>query len=162
MSLKKIEQIKVEKPFKIFDLIIYGCVILIIVALLLVFFFNKGEKIKGVTVNYNGVAVFSYDFEKDENIVLDSSKISVEQNNENNLLVRFFLNEDKTAYNVIEINKAECKIKVIDTDCSLRKDCYHTAAISNDNGFITCTPHKLDILPYGYKKGQDNGIIPVG
>lgn len=53
---------------------------------------------------------------------------------------------DKSGYNVIYIDTQERTAKVIKTNCSERKDCFHAPAIKS-NGTIFCNPHDLLIKP---------------
>lgn len=161
MSIKKIEQIKADKGFKIFDLIIYCLIAVIAVAFIIVNALNRGE-LKGVTFFYDNNEIFVYDFEEDKYTVIDADIILIEQDTKTNLTVRFHLNEDYSDFNLVEINKTERTVSVTQSDCSYRKDCVYTKEISNSLSYpIACSPHNFKIVPFDYDY-TDKGTIPVG
>ena len=63
MSLKKIQQVKKDRGFALFDLIIYGVLIAVVAALFVVVFtaFNR-EPLTGVRVSVRAEAVFEFTF----------------------------------------------------------------------------------------------------
>ena len=66
MSLKKVEQVKVDKGFKIWDLLIYGLVAVIVAVLFIVVFVTRDESpLTGVRVFVQGEVVFEYEFDGD-------------------------------------------------------------------------------------------------
>ena len=63
MSLKKIEQVKKDKGFKIFDLIIYGVIIITVAVLFIVVFTTRNtDPLTGIKVYVNSEIVFEYEF----------------------------------------------------------------------------------------------------
>ena len=52
-------------------------------------------------------------------------------------------------YNVIEIDIKERTVCVTDANCSSRKDCVHSPAITAAGGTIVCAPHRLVISAAG-------------
>ncbi len=84
MSLKKIEQVKADKGFKIWDLIIYGVIAVLVAVLLTVAFtaFNH-EPLTGIKISAGSrttlryTTVFEYEFGGEVKILSDT--VSVEE-----------------------------------------------------------------------------------
>ena len=157
MSLKKIEQVKAGKWFKIWDLLVYGLIVGVIVALILVFaFVGKGGKLDGIIISYKGEQVLTYNFTENEYEIIKTDYIEVKENDEERLTLTFYT-EGKTGYNDIEISKKEKSVKVTASDCSTHKDCVYTPALSGSRSVpILCTPHALSIAPLNF---YDDGTI---
>ena len=63
MSLKKIEQVKADKGFKIWDLVIYGVVLALTAVLFVVIFTTRNtDPLTGVEITVRGEIVFEYEF----------------------------------------------------------------------------------------------------
>ncbi|MDE5666926.1 MAG: hypothetical protein K2I29_01655, partial [Clostridia bacterium] len=63
MSLKKIEQVKKDKGFRLFDLIIYGVIVLTVAVLFIVIFTTRDtDPLTGVRIFVDSQEVFSYEF----------------------------------------------------------------------------------------------------
>ena len=61
MSLKKIEQTKKDRWFRIFDLIIYGVIIISVAVLFIVMFTTQDKsKLTGVKIHLKSETVFEY------------------------------------------------------------------------------------------------------
>ena len=148
MSLKKIEQVKAGKWFKIWDLLVYGLLVGVIVALVLAFaFVGKGGKLDGITISYKGEQVFTYSFTESKYEIIKADNIEVKDDGDECLTLTFYT-EGKSGYNAIEINKKEKSVKVTASDCSTHKDCVYTPALSGSRSVpILCTPHALSISP---------------
>lgn len=148
MSLKKIEQVKNSKWFKPWDALVYGLLAAIIVALILTFvFLGKGGELDGIKISYKGEEIFTYSFSAGEYEILSEDNIEVLEEGENRLELIFYT-DGKGGYNVIEIDKKEKSVKVIESNCSLHKDCVYTRALTATRSVpILCTPHALSIAP---------------
>ncbi|MDE6356623.1 MAG: NusG domain II-containing protein [Clostridia bacterium] len=182
MSLKKVTQVKADKGFKIWDLIIYGAVALIIAVIFIAVFVTRdASPLKGVKIYTDEVLVFEYNFTDGEyknyspqTVVIIEKPLAVQSVGSHVILhdppVILRLAEESPAentlkikvtanggYNVIEIDKAERSVKITEADCG-KRDCVYTAAITDNSGMIYCSPHKLRILPYDFDAG-DNIII---
>ncbi len=161
MSLKKIEQIKGEKPFKIWDTIIYAAVLVLTVALFIAFFFTRGRgELTGIIIYYNNVEIYTYDFEKDSYQIKDESHIIIISDDADSLLLRFVLNaeDSENDFNDIYINKSAVSVTVTEADCSSHKDCCYMSDITDDSMEIYCTPHKLRITATNFAP-SDTDII---
>ncbi len=161
MSLKKIEQTRGDKGFKPCDLIIYAVIAVAVTVLFIIFFKGDGSALVGVEIYYDNAVICAYDFDKGELEIKNSAYISVEEESESQLKLRFALDENQphSDYNDILIDKTKRSVTVSDTDCSQRKDCYYMADIVDSNGAIFCTPHRLKILPIGYNAEDDDTLI---
>ena len=62
--------------------------------------------------------------------------------------VKIYLSTEKVGFNTVFFDTVLRTAKVTDSNCSERKDCYHSPAISN-TGSIYCNPHGLLIKPIG-------------
>lgn len=159
MSLKKIRQVKNSKWFRIWDLIVYGAVIVVIVALFLAFHFTKDtSKADGVRILYKNETVFEYYYSADDYKIVKEENVSIESESAQKLTLTFYT-DGKKGYNEVVIDKVEKSVKVTDADCSLRKDCVYTPEIKNSSGFISCSPHMMTIQPFNPKTDDDGNII---
>ena len=152
MSLKKVTQVKKDRGFKIFDLIVYG-VIIVLIAVLFISLFATSDRspLSGVRVCVDNRAVFGYDFEKDEYEIL-SDKVAVE-NGADKLTVTVTPHSGEK--NVIVINKKRGTVKMTEANCH-GKDCKYMPEIKDNSGIIYCSPHKLRIEPLNF---EDNGNV---
>ncbi len=161
MSLKKVRQVKQGKWFRVWDLIIYGAVIALLIALFLAVFLTRDKTpANGVRLYYKGEAVCEYDYKTDKLNIIKADNIQVEENGEE-LLHFTFYTDGKSGFNKVEINKKEKSVTVIDADCSLRKDCVYSPAITNNSSYISCPPHNFTIEPIT-RAYTDDGDIIVG
>lgn len=162
MSLKKIEQIKGGKPFKIWDVIIYAAVLVIVAALFITLYFmrSRGE-LMGISVIYNGIEIFTYDFGEDKYEIMDESHIVIISESGEALYLRFVVNSDDTEndYNDIYIDKTAPSVSVTEADCSSHKDCCYMSAITDDSMEIYCTPHKLRVTAANFKPSGTDIIL---
>ena len=165
MSLKKVEQVKKDRFFKIWDVLIYAVVALVIAALFLTVFLTRDTSaLTGVEGYYNNSLAFSYDFEKQSlNIVLTANVRETE--GEEGTVTLIFCEDggsfdEMRGYNIIVIDRSARTVKVTQTDCSNREDCVHTPAIQDSSGSIVCTPHRLRIIASDYASDGEN--LPIG
>lgn len=135
--------IKTSKPFKKFDLIVYLSVLLLIFSLFLCFPTCGGETPLKIEISRGGETLFACDF-SDGAYTAYSGDVSV--SGEQTLVVTVRSGE---GYNVIEIDIKERTVCVADANCSSRKDCVHSPAITAAGGTIVCAPHRLVISAAG-------------
>lgn len=158
MSLKKVEQVKGDKGFKLLDIAIYVAIIVIIVALFITLAVTKDTSdLKGARVYLNNRAIFSYSFTTDKYEIVDEDKIVILSNTDEKLVLRVVLGENGTDFNEVTISKSEVYVDVTATDCSTSSDCMYMDKIVDGGGWIYCAPHNVKILPYDYS--PDNGLI---
>ncbi|MCD8205218.1 MAG: hypothetical protein LUD29_01190 [Clostridia bacterium] len=161
MSIKKIDQIKKkDKGFKIWDILIYAIILLAVAALLLsVFLTRSRDELAGFYVYYKDDIVFSYEFDAERYDILDDGHIKILEETSSSLTLRFFVdaaNSDED-YNDIYVDKDERYVDVIDADCSQHKECYYMDKIVDTGSAIICSPHRMNIIPFGYTL-DDTGI----
>lgn len=151
MSKTTLENIKKDKGFKIFDLAVYGVIVLIIaVTFIAVFATKDSSPLKGVCVYLNEAVVFEYDFENDSYEKAEGYDIEVSDKGES-LQIKISVKE---GYNLIEIDK-KGSVRIKEADCHGR-DCVYSPAITDSNGIIFCSPHLLKITPSNY---DDSKVI---
>lgn len=148
MSLKKVEQVKADKWFKIWDIIVYGVLLAAVVVLIISFaIIGNGGELDGVCVSYNGEQVFVYNFDDGDYNVFAEDRIIIKEETAQKLILTFYT-ENKKGFNEIEIDKKGRSAKVTSSNCSLHKDCVYTAALDSKRSVpIICTPHALSIAP---------------
>jgi hypothetical protein len=157
MSLKKIEQVREDKGFKIFDLIIYGVLAALILVLFIVFVFTADRQdLRGINVRVANDVVFTYSFEDNKYDVINAKLVEIVSESDDELNIRVLFDND--GYNDITINKKDVWVQVTAANCSYRKDCVYTSAITDDSSMIVCAPRGLFIVPYNYTVTPD-GII---
>ena len=141
MALKKIEQVKKDRGFKLFDIIIYGAIILLVVALFIAVFTTRDTSpLTGVKITHKAQIVLEYEF--DGGFKTLSDQIEVEENDKGiTVTIRY-----KDEYNIIYINKSKKTVKINKANCK-GKQCLYFGEIKNNNGCIICEPHGLYIEP---------------
>ncbi|MDE7301444.1 MAG: NusG domain II-containing protein [Clostridia bacterium] len=163
MAVKKIEQIKEGKFFRIWDLVAYGVIVAVTVALFLGIFLSRdASPTDGIKISYNGEVVFTYEYASDEYKIFSDSNIdeeSIVDTDESLTLV--FYTQGKRGYNKIVIDKLKKSVKVVDADCSTHKDCVYTPALADNSSIISCPPHSMLIEPL-VRTFDDDGNIIIG
>ena len=154
MGLKKIEQVKKDRGFKLFDIIIYGTVILIVVVLFIVLFTTRDTgTMTGVKISLRAKIIFEYEFggtyDFDENFV------TIEDDKDGITVVIVDGNDRNVAY----IDKTENSVKMIEANCK-GKECMYFEAMKDNSDFIYCSPHGVKIEPLN--KDLDDPVIPFG
>lgn len=154
MSLKKVEQVKDEKPFRLADLIIYGVIAAVAAVLFIVLFAveKNGAPLDGVRVYVRDEIVFEYGFDGSGYKILSDC---AEVDDGEKLKVKITVDG---GYNLIEIDKYARSVSVTESDCRTH-DCVYSKAITDGNSVIICLPHHLRIEPYGYKNDGRTVII---
>ena len=154
MSLKKVGEVKKDKGFKIWDLIIYGAIALLVAVLFMVTFLTRDTSpLSGVRIYSDNKIVFEYSFESGEYKNLNESAVSVIADNEQTLKIKVFYEDE---FNTVVIDKAG-SVKVTEADC-FNKTCIAMKEIKDNSGLIYCSPHRLRIEPYEYV--PDN-VVPI-
>ena len=153
MSFKKVEQVKQEKGFKIWDLLVYGVIAAIVVVVFIAVFSTRdASSLSGIRVTVEGNEVFKYNFENKEIDYLDESTVTVLTEDDNAIEVKV---ECASGYNVFTVKK-NGSVKMKETDCSkYHPDCLYMAEVKDNSGFIYCLPHGLRIEPYKYVPSND-------
>lgn len=157
MSLKKIEQIKKAKWFSVWDLIAFGALIIISVALIIAFTVGRDKTaLEGFYLSYGGVRVFTYDFGEGEADVILTDNIEMGEIEDGCFTVRFYT-DGKKGFNDVFVDTVKRTVEVTASNCSTHKDCVYTPKLQyNSSTPIICTPHALSICPL---KFVDDGVI---
>lgn len=144
MSLKKVEQVKADKGFKIWDLIIYGAIAVLVAVLFIVIFATKDESpLTGVRVFVEGQSVFEYEFGGEP---VYSEAVTKENVEEDDKGLTVTVNSAGGGVNVIYIDKTAKTVKVTEANCN-GKQCVYFPAIDDNSKLIYCNPHGLRIEP---------------
>ena len=158
------QQIKRDRLFRLWDILLYGIIIAVIVVLFIVFVFSSGgSEATGIEVYYDGTLAFSYSFESDEYEIYLEDNIKVEDGDD--VLTVTFCTDDGSLqqlvnYNIIEIDKSACTASVTEADCSNTKECVNSSAIPNSfNLPITCVVHRLVVTSTDYTDDGETLII---
>ena len=153
MNTARIQQIKVQKVFRKWDILLYALLFLLIISLFYFFRFSAQDiSLQGIEVYYEDrdageSLIFSYDFVSDEYTV-DSryeDKIKIEKTDDG-YNVDIFYGTD--GYNLLRILHAG-EAYIVDANCSSRKDCTAFEHITKGNMVIICVPHHLKIVGIG-------------
>lgn len=151
MSKESFDCIKTGKPFRLGDLFIYGGILLIILAVFLAVLLPKKNNSDGFVVYLEDSVVLTYEYDGDklsvESAFVDRVTISNDE-------ITVYLDESKTEFNTFKIDKNGKSVKMTEANCSIKKDCVHSPALSGGTGAIVCMPHQLKIVPLG------DGYIP--
>lgn len=165
MSLKKIEQVKGDRGFKLPDLIIYGVIIVLVAVLFVVTFaIRNSESLRGVTIKIYGTAVFACNFDDGTYGALteDGSVEFTEPEGG----VQFVTVKSNQGYNAVEINYTDRTAKVVEADCR-HGDCIYsnlrpTLIIKSNKSLpIYCNPHGVIIEPLDYTHDYDTPDITM-
>jgi hypothetical protein len=141
MSLKKIEQVKKDKGFRLFDLIIYGVIVLTVAVLFIVIFTTRDtDPLTGVRIFVDSQEVFSYEFGGEPT---RSDGVTVEED-ANGITVTIRTDDD---LNLVYIDKSAKTVKMLEANCK-GQQCMYFPVMDNNSKFIYCSPHRLRIEPY--------------
>lgn len=134
------------KPFEFGDIIVYSLTLLLVAVLFLfLVVFPKSNHVSGFKVTVSGNEVFTYYTASDKYVIKELNGYVVEvDNTDGNYLLTVSSNDGH--YNKILLDTANESAKVVESNCSLSKDCTFSPAIT-DSGAIICAPHSLKIVP---------------
>lgn len=172
MSYAKVKQVKQDKGFRLWDILIYVLVVLAILGLFTGFVFaNRGTTLQslyakaiagdasvkvGFEVEQNNKLVFTYDFVEDKMTILNQEMFEVTQNDKTTLSFTVHIGKE---YNVVVVDKVKISVDVTQANCSRNKECVHMEKITKTNQIIVCAPHGLVITPMGYVVKDNPDII---
>lgn len=151
--------VRENKPFAVWDLLVYAVIAALLVVLFLVFvvFDVFGtDSARGIRVQVNDEIVYTYVF-GDGGTVAQGWEDRVEERTDGSLLLVRITTDD--GWNEIAIDEEGQTAVMRDADCSLRKDCTAMRAIGDGGSVITCIPHGLKVLPLA---GEDISAPSVG
>lgn len=152
--MTRLEEIKKRKPFALWDLLIYGMLVAVILILFGVFVFGgRGKAASGVQIALLGndeTVIYSYEYGSEKRTVAEGWEARISEKVENGvLLVTVYMDDEKKDYNTVAIDLEKKTSKMRDANCSFRKDCVHSSGIESEKDFIVCLPHKLKVCALG-------------
>lgn len=160
MSLKKVAEVKKDKGFKIWDLIIYGAVVLIAAALFIAVFATRNtDPLSGVRISVKeGVfadykVVFEYNFSDEPSF--DAETVQVDDKDGK---ITVTVKTGGNGINVVEIDKKARTATVTEANCRSRR-CVYSPTIKDNSRDIHCDTHGLKVEPFTYN--PDNPFQPV-
>ena len=151
MKKSLFNRVKGSKVFYLKDLFAYAMAVLIVAVLAVVFLvLPDANNANGFKVELDGKAVLTYSFSTGDYEVFNDfvNVVTVEEVDDG---ITFTVKTSE-GFNKIYISKTEKTAAVIDSDCSVSKDCVYSPKIK-DSGAIVCAPHKLKLFPL-----SDNGM----
>ena len=152
MSLKKVEQVKKDKGFKLFDLIIYGVILLLVAIIFIVVFTTcNTDPLTGVRIYVNSEVVFEYEF-GGEPVFSESETLTVEEDGAG---ITVTVHTRGEGLNKVYINKSAKTVKMTEANCK-GKECIYFPEMRNNTNFIYCSPHGVKVEPY--KVDLDNPL----
>lgn len=158
MNNSVLESVKKSKFFKPFDIVIYSLVLVIILCFFLIFVvFKSDNNVLGFKVNIDNQDVIYFEYEKGiDGFTFEHNYSTLTQTKkiENSIEVKIFTNEQKTAFNLLQIDLENKCVKMLDSNCK-NKDCTHFKGISSDSGSIICVPHNLIVSAITEKPNKD-------
>ena len=143
--------VKNSKVFYLKDLFAYAVAVLLIAVLAVIFLILPNTNNTSVfKVELDGKAVLTYSFSTGDYEVFNDfvNFVTIEEVDDG---ITFTV-KNSEGFNKIYISKTEKTAEIVDSDCSVKKDCVHSPKIK-DSGAIVCAPHKLKLFPL-----SDNGM----
>ena len=157
--MNRIRLVRERRPFAIWDILVYGLLIIFIAALFFVFVLTDVFHTKdanGIQVELHGETIYTYTFGQGGKISAGWQD-KIEEREEGDVLLVRITTED--GWNELAINDEAGTAVMHDADCSFRKDCTVMRAIGDGGSVITCIPHALKVLPL---KGEDYSTPSIG
>ncbi|MDE7306899.1 MAG: NusG domain II-containing protein [Clostridia bacterium] len=154
MSLKKIEQVKKDKGFKLFDLIIYGVVAVLVAVLFIVVFTTRdASPLTGVRIYLRAEIVFEYEFDKP---LPEELHECVEVKEDGDGITVTITSGGDT--NVVYIDTDKGTVVMKEANCN-GKQCVYFPKIDNNSKFIFCSPHGVKVEPFSRDLDSPDLII---
>ena len=153
--VKNVQNAKKDKPFKVLDVMVYLCVVLLILVLFYVFIFDTDDaqlQIVNVIDDETGETLFVYNVTRGEYSVnsgnINGWLIEVEQTGDG---VEVTLSREiggERHFNKLQIVRgSNCSVQMIDSICGFHKDCVRNfPAITRSGGAIVCSPNRIKIV----------------
>lgn len=145
MSVKSVREVRSGKPFKPFDLIVYGLLAAAVVGLFIAFVFTRvSSPLAEVYVDCDNERVLVWSVAEGTLAVTNGWRDRVDTVEENGTVrVTVWTNAERTEFNIIELTSDGAS--VADANCSAHKDCVYSASVTDTSGVIVCVPHRLRI-----------------
>ena len=154
-TVTNVQNAKKDKPFKVLDVMVYLCVLLLILTLFFVFVFdvdNTQLQVINVIDIETGETLFVYNVTRNEYLIntdnINGWQVQVTdiKNGVEVTLTREIRGEQRM--NVVHITRGRTPSVVMHNSvCGRTKDCVRTfSAITRSGGVITCSPNRLKIV----------------
>ena len=157
MSLKKVEQVKKDKGFRLFDLIIYGVILALVAIIFIVVFTTRNtDPLTGVKIYVNAEEVFTYEF-GGEAVYSESETLTVEEDDAG---ISVTLHTRGDGLNKVYINKSAKTVKMTEANCKGKECLYCWTIEANGSRPICCFPRGIRIEPL--IKNLESDTLPVG
>ncbi len=144
MRLERIKLVKEGKPIARVDFAVYAALFFTAIFLFSYFVFPPKKLLDGIAVYLREEEIFRYEFGKGAQIGEGCDEIIFCQEEGTRVKITYRSGED---WNVILLDTGEQSAKMIEANCSVRKDCTRMQPLKSARGAIICAPHKLKILP---------------
>ena len=155
MSLKKVEQVKADKGFKLPDIIVYVVVLALVAVLFVVIFVTRDDSpLKGIRIYVKNEIVYEYDFKEGQR-ALNGAYTQIIGQDDNAIILRITTGDGD--YNIVRIDK-KGSVKVTEANCG-KNDCVYTPELKDSGGMIYCSPHRMKIVPFDFD--IDDGTIII-
>lgn len=150
---RSLSEIKKEKFFSKWDLIIYFLIIVLEIGLVCFACVESRDKtiLNKIEVYYGENIIYEYDFLKKNGIINKTTYCTVTEKNFGEYTeVKIILPEGENTL-VVSNNKAY----MAEADCSAHPDCVHNfQPIRKGGQIIVCLPHKLKVVSYGTQESE--------
>lgn len=142
------DKVRNSKSFNTIDIVLYGITFIIIAVLFILFvILPRNNSSLGFKVEIDNQRVLTYEFENNRYIINESFADNViVQEKDDEILFSIYTNKSLDKFNVVWINTAHNKARIIESNCSSSKDCVHSPEIEK-SGAVVCAPHKLTLSP---------------
>ena len=144
-----IDKVKTGKLFCLADIFVYSAAALLLAALFLTFvIFPAHAENVGFKVVVEEKTALTYYFSNGDYQIYDfNGSIETESDNSDGLFTFTVFIGGNEDYNVIEVDTENKSVKVVKSNCSIKKDCVFSPPLLDGTGAIFCMPHGLKILP---------------
>ena len=152
---KSLSEIKKEKFFSKWDLIIYSLIVVLEIGLFCVVATvdNNETVLNKIEVYYRENVIYEYDFLKNNGIINEIKYCSVSEKSFGDYTeIKITVPEGKNTLIV-----SDGKAYMSEADCSAYPECVHNfQPIKKGGEIIVCLPHKLKVVSFG---SQDNEVV---
>ena len=152
-ALQNVQNAKKDKPFKVLDVMVYMCVVLLILVLFYVFVFDTDSvqmQIVNVIDDQTGEVLFTYNFLRNEYVIYENShEWEVEVTKTDEGLTVTFTREigGEQRFNTLKIDKVALSVEMVDSRCGYHQDCVRSfSAITRSGGAVVCSPNRLKVI----------------
>lgn len=143
---RKYTNVKGTKPFKLWDVFLYGFIILIVFSLFLFFIIlNPKTQAETFSIYHQTKLVATFGFDGQVKVNQDYIDNVTTTSNDDYIFIKVINKQNLNHYNVIKVDKRNKCVSISDSNCSTGRDCTHSPAIQG-NGAIVCAPHSLKVI----------------